>query len=311
MTLVIGADEAGYGPNLGPLAVAATAWRVAAPLDEAEAVLTAALAAAGPTWADSKSVYRAGAGFANLEAGALIGVAAATGGVPGGWPGLAAALDIPPEQPAPGLAGLTDLVVPQEADATAVGGRAAAVRRLLAERGVFLVSIRCRLVQPAEFNAFLDQGLNKSDILSQITLTLVADLATGEPAARGTPTLVWCDRHGGRKRYAGVVSRHFGATLVRPLEETAARSVYAIPECDCRIEFCVGGEARAPVALASMTAKYVRELAMRSFNGFWGRIVPGLAATAGYPLDAVRWRREAAAAVVGAGCGWDSIWRRA
>ena len=28
MTLVIGTDEAGYGPNLGPLVVAATAWRV-------------------------------------------------------------------------------------------------------------------------------------------------------------------------------------------------------------------------------------------------------------------------------------------
>ena len=29
MTLLIGVDEAGYGPNYGPLAVAATAWRVA------------------------------------------------------------------------------------------------------------------------------------------------------------------------------------------------------------------------------------------------------------------------------------------
>ena len=36
MTLVIGTDEAGYGPNLGPLVVAATAWQVDAGADPAQ-----------------------------------------------------------------------------------------------------------------------------------------------------------------------------------------------------------------------------------------------------------------------------------
>ena len=42
MTLVIGTDEAGYGPNLGPLVIGATAWRVAAGPGAAEGSLTAA-----------------------------------------------------------------------------------------------------------------------------------------------------------------------------------------------------------------------------------------------------------------------------
>ena len=46
MTLVIGTDEAGYGPNLGPLVVAASLWRVAAPPTEVEASLAAAVSAA-------------------------------------------------------------------------------------------------------------------------------------------------------------------------------------------------------------------------------------------------------------------------
>ena len=33
MGLIIGVDEAGYGPNLGPLAVCATAWRIPSELN--------------------------------------------------------------------------------------------------------------------------------------------------------------------------------------------------------------------------------------------------------------------------------------
>jgi hypothetical protein len=122
---------------------------------------------------------------------------------------------------------------------------------------------------------------------------------------------VWCDRHGGRRRYAALVAHPFGATLVQPVEETAERSAYELPAAACRVEFCVGGESRLPVALASMTAKYVREVAMRGFNDHWSARCPGLAPTAGYPVDAARWRREAPAAVDRAGVGWDAIWRRA
>jgi hypothetical protein len=64
------------------------------------------------------------------------------------------------------------------------------------------------------------------------------------------------------------------------------------------------------VALASMTAKYVRELAMHAFNTFWSERVPGLAATAGYPVDAKRWLAEAADAVRAAGIAHDGLWRR-
>ena len=96
---------------------------------------------------------------------------------------------------------------------------------------------------------------------------------------------------------------------MRPLEETATRSAYAL-EPSGRIEFCVGGEARLPVAAASMTAKYVRELAMLAFNAHWSGREPGLTPTAGYPVDAARWRREAAPAVTREGVAWDAVWRR-
>ena len=60
-----------------------------------------------------------------------------------------------------------------------------------------------------------------------------------------------------------------------------------------------------------MTAKYVRELAREAFNAHWSSRSPGLAATAGYPVDAARWRRDAAAAIRAAGIADNDLWRRA
>ena len=52
------------------------------------------------------------------------------------------------------------------------------------------------------------------------------------------------------------------------------------------------GEEFLPTALASMTAKYLRELSMRAFNEFWCARVPGLRPTAGYPGDAPRFKQR-------------------
>jgi hypothetical protein len=328
MTLVVGTDEAGYGPNLGPLVVAATSWRIAATAEDAEALLAAALSdvnavvAAGrggsraPLWADSKQIYRGGTGFSALERGVSIGLGLASGEQPDSWAALAERVG--PISPRDGCREewhvLASLRLPREADAAECLALATVVRETLARHGVSLERISCRGIYPDEFNALLDTGMNKSDILSAATLDLASALRASTP---NEAAVVWCDRHGGRKRYGGLVSHHFGAALVRPLEETPDRSVYMVPACDltatntCRIEFCVGGEARGPVALASMTAKYVRELAMHAFNEFWSSRVPGLQPTAGYPSDALRWRRDAAAAIEQERLADASLWRRA
>lgn len=330
MTLVIGTDEAGYGPNLGPLVVAASVWRVNAAAAAAEATLARALSLAAhaadpeaarpatgvaPLWTDSKQVYRGGSktadrGLAALEKGVLTAVGLASGAVPRGWSAFAHVIGIGDDpNPPPEWPGLESMLLPRAADAAACASRTMRIAAALAAADVRLERIVCRVVQPGEFNGHLAAGLNKSDILSQVTLTLAAD--AGRAAGADEPTLIWCDRHGGRKHYAAVVARQFDCPLVRPIEETPARSAYDLPASRCRIEFCVGGEDRGPVALASMTAKYVRELAMEAFNRFWIEQSPGLAPTAGYPVDAARWRRDAAAAIRAAGIAEEALWRRA
>jgi len=304
MTLVIGTDEAGYGPNLGPLVVAASAWRMKVEPDGAEHHLASAVEAAAPgLWGDSKKIYRAGAGFDALERGTLVAMTMSSGGtLPTEWRALPAEQRREP----PEVECLGKLLLPRHAHEPEIDERSRAVARLLASAEVSLLAIRARVIQPSEFNALLATGLNKSDILSQATLDLAATLAAH--AAADEPRLIWCDRHGGRRRYAPLVARAFGIPLVRPLEETATRSAYELPPRD-RIEFTVSGEARVPVAVASMTAKYLRELAMLAFNAFWTARMPGLVETAGYPVDAARWRHDAACAVEASRIPIDSIWR--
>ena len=46
------------------------------------------------------------------------------------------------------------------------------------------------------------------------------------------------------------------------------------------------------VALASMVSKYLRELLMGCFNGYWLGEVPSLRPTAGYYQDGLRFLKE-------------------
>jgi len=321
MTLLIGTDEAGYGPNLGPLVVAASAWRVvdggaddAARLAHAAADIGAAAGLRHPPWADSKQLYKPGDGLGAIERGDLAAIASITQGtnheIPANGAALAAGLGIDlPSTAAPAEWTLFEgTALPVAVAPRTLALLVETVATALPSHGIQLVAVACRILHPMAFNALLDVGLNKSDILSRTTLALAAELRATAP---GEPAVVWCDRHGGRKTYAALVGRHFAAPLVRTIVETPTDSVYEIPWAGVRIEFTVGGEARVPVALASMTAKYVRELAMAAFNAHWTTRAPGLRPTAGYPLDARRWREDAAAALDRCGIPADAFWRRA
>jgi hypothetical protein len=58
-----------------------------------------------------------------------------------------------------------------------------------------------------------------------------------------------------------------------------------------------------------MMSKYLRELAMLAWNAFWQRQVPGLRPTAGYPQDAVRFKKEIEACQQRLGIPDRNVWR--
>jgi hypothetical protein len=301
MRLLLGTDEAGYGPNLGPLVVAATAWEVPdrlAPqamydcLNEVVCCDASKSEDCRLAIGDSKQLYKPGHGLALLERGVLTALALLSREATcwrSVWRQLTG------EEAADWLTDAWhdgyDEPLPIDAPHEQLAQLAALLSRGLCARGVRLAGLQIAVLMPAEFNRLVKQYGNKAEVLSLTTLALVRRLLAALPMG---PALVCCDKHGGRDRYAALLQHVFPEELARVRRESSELSVYELADEGRPIEFrfLVGGERMLPTALASMTAKYARELAMRSFNAFWQRHVPGLRATAGYPGDARRFWDE-------------------
>ena len=149
---------------------------------------------------------------------------------------------------------------------------------------VELVHVESRIIFPEEFNLGVKEFDSKGKVLSDATLSLVRS-ATEQPGTSGNGW-VFCDKHGGRNRYDDVISNAFDNDFVFRLEESRPTSRYRVRG----LEFCfrTNAEELLPVALASMEAKYVREVVMMQFNRFWQHHIPDLKPTKGYPVDAKR-----------------------
>lgn len=320
MAYLIGMDEAGYGPNLGPLVIGASVWRIPGARTDYDLygalrnIVTcdpAALAPGQVVIADSKVVYSPARGLGLLEANvlSLLGLIGkrATGCVEL----LSQVADAPAAQ-LQNVAGHDpgSIRLPCAAEARAVADLETSLRHAWPSE-LQLVDLRAQLVHPARFNQLLEELGNKSHLLSRMTLELARDVLATLP--EGEPCLVLCDKHGGRNKYGVALQPVFAEYLVEVRRESAATSVYCWGPPTRRVEFrfSARGEGDLPVALASMLAKYLRELAMESWNAFWRRRIPGLRPTAGYPVDARRFKADIAALQAELEIPDDPIWRRA
>ena len=133
-----------------------------------------------------------------------------------------------------------------------------------------LAGLYCRAIFPEEFNALVARYDSKGSVLSHATLDLVA---RAMHAWVEGPITVLCDKHGGRNHYLPLLMAQFPNALIMIRKEGTASSRYVFGPPGRRVEisFQARAEAHLPAALASMAAKYLRELAMRTFNEYWCR----------------------------------------
>lgn len=339
MGILIGMDEAGYGPNLGPLVVAATSWAVEEGVGDGEfasangnarkrnASGVASIAANSGTArrlyqtdlyhhlhhvasrsasdthvaiADSKALYKPGHGLRQLERGVHAALAAVDRPARC-WSDLVHSCNADPDGIHSHLCWHNgfDCRLPIDATSEEIRPLGDRLGKACNEAGIHPLAIRARLVFPGEFNELTERFESKGAALSHVTIELLREVIESardirSPLAEASsPVFVLCDKHGARNRYAALLQHHFPEHWIEPISEGHVESVYEWGPLDARVHcvFRMKGEEFLPTALASMTAKYFRELSMRAFNEFWCARVPGLRPTAGYPADAPRFKQ--------------------
>ncbi len=317
MPWLMGIDEAGYGPNLGPLVQSLVSLSGPDDMDDLNQKMKSIVRRAGEKedsrllMDDSKKVYEGAHGFARLEANVLALIA--------------------PELMLPCTLGeflkkvtfdecraellrefwfdLT-LSLPCEASFQRILLDSEQFHKNLKKNKITLGPLRSVITPTPRFNSLLDKWGNKSTILADGVISL---LQAGRDLSSKEPLTVYIDKLGGRNYYAAMISSAFADGWViaeREGPEICSYKIIGLNK-DIRLIFQTRADGIHPVVgAASMLAKYLREIFMRQFNSWWRQHIPDLKPTAGYPADAARFMTHIRGKARSLGFADSSIWRR-
>jgi ribonuclease HII len=317
MPWLIGIDEAGYGPNLGPMVQSSVAVHLADAQANLWDLLSIAVRRAGDKADsrllidDSKRVNEGIHGVAKLERGVLAA--------------LANELILPCDVGCIlKLIGSDDsraellreawfdvtMNLPLEVGLESVLNAGRDLRIGLSKASVRAGLVRSVVTPAPRFNALLDKWGSKAAVLADGVIAL---LESNRQIPGDEPIVYLIDKLGGRHFYAAMISTAFSDGWVVAEREGPEICSYRIIgiEREIRLVFQPRADgSHLTVALASMVCKYLREVFMKQFNRWWIGHVPGIKPTAGYPGDAARFMEQIRGKVKSLGFEESAIWRR-
>ncbi|MEN8126671.1 MAG: hypothetical protein ABFR90_02580 [Planctomycetota bacterium] len=308
MATLVGIDEAGYGPLLGPLVVSAVALEVPKDLLRADhwevlskAVSNQKRALAGRLLiADSKKAYNRKKGIDPLRRSVLAGLHAWKNG------------DTQTETIADVLGLLCPDTLkrmdsypwyqkahthPLKHSLPDISIAAAVLQKTMAEHGLSISGIQSKCLDVEFYNERVRNVKNKSRVLFTEICSLILN-AFEQTAATDGPMQVIVDRQGGRVNYQRELLRMLPGFSLSVIRQDAAMSSYELTRSQqaMRIHFCTKADTKyLTVALASMVSKYLREVMMESLNGYFCNLCTDLKPTAGYWQDGQRFVKDLSA----------------
>lgn len=300
MAVLVGIDEAGFGPILGPLVVSSAAFSLPSSLLTADMwrVLKKSVSGKRKHLAgrllitDSKKAYSKSLGIGHLERTVLASLRS-LGKRPGTLSELLELLcpdSLQRLENYPWYKGFEDFGSLTCKDDVEIAS--AVFRDDLASNGMGLVRVESCCLDVGYYNRMVTAVKNKASVLFSATCRLVKNAfdSFGDEDLQ-----IIIDRQGGRVHYRRVLQRMFEDMELKVLKESSRLSSYQLRQQGrvMRLHFNVGADDNfLPVALASMVSKFIRELLVGRINRYFINFHAQLKPTAGYWKDGLRFIEE-------------------
>ena len=300
MAVLVGIDEAGFGPILGPLVVSSSTFLLPKSLVEKDLwqVLKRSVAERRRGMggriliSDSKKAYSKSIGIKHLERTVLT------------------FLKYLGKQPAD-MTELMEILCPESlgrlggypwhknsqnrcfsADNGDIEIAVKAIRDDMETSGIEFAGFVSSCLDVGYYNKMVSRVKNKATVLFTAICQLIEEAFNrfGEKELH-----IIIDRQGGRQHYRGVLQKMFGELELKILRENEAVSSYELKSNgkSMRLHFVVGADDRfMGVSLASMVSKYLRELLVANINSYFINAYEDLKPTAGYWKDGLRFIKE-------------------